>query len=158
MTGYTTAISGHIYDSRTLVMVYDCRTLDIIIWQLSVNGCRFDINFDTADYFDIFIFQEGTIGHDLVIKPLPLHIRKYLTKKKLQNFQAGDLEGSSSDGDEMFLDREVTLGQDQISKNGFPLDSENEGTLSHPHHVVYRRQSSDNSDLRFSDFGKIIIL
>lgn len=105
-----------------------------------------------------FTFQEGTIGHDLVIKPLPLHIRKYLSKKKLESLQNGDLEGSSSDGDEMFLDREVTLGQDQISSNGFPFDSQNEGSLSHPHHVVFRRQSSDNSDLRFSDFGKIYIL
>lgn len=93
-----------------------------------------------------------------MIKPLPLHIRKYLSKKKIENFQNGDLEGSSSDGDEMFLDREVTLGQDQISTNGFPLDSQNKGSISHPHHVVFRRQSSDNSDLRFSDFGKINIL
>lgn len=93
-----------------------------------------------------------------MIKPLPLHIRKYLSKKKVENFQNGDLEGSSSDGDEMFLDREATLGHDQISDNEFPLDSENEESISHPHHVVFRRQSSDNSDLRFSDFGKINIL
>lgn len=93
-----------------------------------------------------------------MIKPLPLHIRKYLSKKKVENFQNGDLEGSSSDGDEMFLDREATLGHDQISDNEFPLDSENKESISHPHHVVFRRQSSDNSDLRFSDFGKINIL
>lgn len=68
-----------------------------------------------------------------------------------------DLEGgSSSDGDEMFLDKEMRLGQDQIARNGFPLRNEEiESSTVHPHHVIYRRHSFDNNDIRFSDFGKI---
>lgn len=65
-----------------------------------------------------------------------------------------NLEGSSSDADEMFLDKEISLGQDQIAKNGFPLGKEEEPmSTMHPQHVVYRRQSHNNNDYKFSDFG-----
>lgn len=65
-----------------------------------------------------------------------------------------NLEGSSSDGDEMFLDKEISLGQDQIAKNGFPLGKEEEQMFTvHPQHVAYRRQSHNNNDYKFSDFG-----
>ncbi len=89
-----------------------------------------------------------------MIKPLPIHLRKHLTQKKFEKLQNDDLEGSSSDGDEMFLDREISLGQDQIAKDGFPLGEDDGKATIHPHHVVYRRQSHDNTDTRFSDFGK----
>ena len=74
-----------------------------------------------------------------------------------KNKMTDDLEGSNTDGDEMFMDREIKLGQDQIAKNGFPLgkeeDDEQNETTFHPHHVVFRRQSHVNDDLKFSDFG-----
>ena len=85
-----------------------------------------------------------------------------------KNKMTDDVEGSNTDGDEMFMDREMKLGQDQIAKNGFPLgkgeaaaaaaatadDDEQNETTFHPHHVVFRRQSHVNDDLKFSDFGE----
>lgn len=54
----------------------------------------------------------------------------------------------------MFLDKEMNLGQDQVAKNGFPLGKEDDSLAKiHPQHVVYRRHSYANNDIKFSDFG-----
>ncbi|XP_065200009.1 A disintegrin and metalloproteinase with thrombospondin motifs like isoform X2 [Planococcus citri] len=107
------------------------------------------------DNDDGSLLMEGTIGHDLVIKPLPIHLRKHLNQVKTYSAkESDDLEESNSDGDEMFLDKEMSLGQDQIARNGFPLDKEDKSLSKiHPQHVVYRRHSQDNNDVKFSDFA-----
>lgn len=72
--------------------------------------------------------------------------------------ESDDLEESSSDGDEMFLDKEMSLGQDQIATNGFPLGNEDESLNKiHAQHVVYRRHSHTDNDIKFSDFGELLI-
>lgn len=73
----------------------------------------------------LFLFQEGTIGHDLVVKPVPSHVRKHI------------LDPADIEAERHRLPDNVTLGAKDFV---------------HHQHIVYRRNSADSTDL--SDFGK----
>lgn len=80
--------------------------------------------------------QEGTIGEDYVVKPIPSMYRRHL---------------ESNSDDEMFLDQEVQNGDDEVSKQGFPLKSPK--FVAHHKHVVYRRNPGE-ADRNAGDYGK----
>uniref|UniRef100_A0A1B6E598 Peptidase M12B domain-containing protein n=1 Tax=Clastoptera arizonana TaxID=38151 RepID=A0A1B6E598_9HEMI len=77
------------------------------------------------------LLMQGTIGHDLVLKPVPAHIRQHL-----------DSEEEEDDDDEMFLDEEAA--DDQVVSGGFPLAPQHK-------HIVYRRDIQDPD--QFSDYA-----
>lgn len=92
----------------------------------------------------IFIFvcvQEGTIGHDLVVKPVPATVRQHLDDEP------------PADDDELFLDDEGEDLEDDVAvSGGFPLKGRRRRALSQTHrHIVYRR--SPNEGDSFSDYG-----
>lgn len=78
------------------------------------------------------VWQEGTIGGDLVVKPVPASVRQHLDHR-------------TDDDDEAFLDEEVE--EDVVSRGGFPLPPKH-------HHIVYRRNIADPADGELSDYGK----
>lgn len=79
-----------------------------------------------------YLLQEGTIGSDLVVKPVPASVRQHLD-------QVGD-------DDEAFLDEEVA--EDVAVSGGFPLPPKH-------HHIVYRRSIPDPTEGELSDYGKM---
>jgi hypothetical protein len=78
--------------------------------------------------------QEGTIGDDLVVKPVPASVRQHLDSRK-----------DPRDDDEAFLDEEVA--EDVAVTDGFPLH-----LPPRHHHIVYRRSVQDTVDM--SDYGQ----
>ncbi|XP_050440834.1 venom metalloproteinase 3 isoform X2 [Adelges cooleyi] len=74
------------------------------------------------DHKDGTILMEGTIGDHLVVKPIPSVYRRHV---------------QSTPDDEMFLDKEISNGEDVVSKYGFPLKPQK--LVAHHKHVVYRR-------------------
>lgn len=82
--------------------------------------------------------QEGTIGEHLVMKPVPSMYRKHV---------------QSTSDDEMFLDQEIENGDDQVSRQGFPLKSSK--LVAHHKHVVYRR--NPETDRNAGDYGKAFV-
>ena len=94
------------------------------------------------------MFQEGTIGHDLVVKPVPASVRQYLDQSDLLK-QGVD--------DEMFLDEEgEEIQEDMAVETGFPLrrvQGTNSSELQPQHHIVYRRSSQQDEAPEFSDYG-----
>lgn len=88
-------------------------------------------------------FQEGTIGHDLVVKPVPASVRQHLE------------EHGPHDDDEAFLDEdedEDLLAEDEEVDDDEELQHE---PLDHPH-IVFRR-ATNYEPSESSDFGKKII-
>lgn len=83
-------------------------------------------------YFTFYYSQEGTIGHDLVLKPVPAHVRQHLDNSRDKN----------EDDDEMFLDDEAM--EDEAVPGGFPLAPQHK-------HIVYRRSVQETD--QFSDYG-----
>jgi hypothetical protein len=94
------------------------------------------------------MFQEGTIGHDLVVKPVPASIRQHLDHSDLSKHGLDD---------EMFLDEEGEEIQEDIAvETGFPLrrvKGTNSSELQPQHHIVYRRSSQENEGPESSDYG-----
>lgn len=80
--------------------------------------------------------QEGTIGPDLVVKPVPASVRQHLDSGRRRDVD---------DDDEAFLDEEAA--EDVAVKSGFPLP------LALSHHIVYRR-STPLPDPDLSDYGQ----
>ncbi|XP_047001480.1 A disintegrin and metalloproteinase with thrombospondin motifs 1 [Schistocerca americana] len=96
------------------------------------------------DAADGKLLLEGTIGHDLVVKPVPAAVRQHL--------------GPSVDDDEMFLDAEGEDLEDDVAvTSGFPLGINATADRSpraarelaaagvHPH-IVYRRAGGHHRD------------
>jgi hypothetical protein len=93
-------------------------------------------------------FQEGTIGHDLVVKPVPASVQQHLDQPRLSKHGVDD---------EMFLDEDGEDIQEDIAvETGFPLrrvQSANGSELKPQQHIVYRRSSRQNEEPEFSDYG-----
>lgn len=110
--------------------------------------------------------QEGTIGHDLVVKPVPASVRQHLDSKR---------RGCDPD-DEMFLDGEDEDGAEDEAVAGFPLGKDSNGDVrfedggqpaghrrlrrdaatEHHAHIVYKRAGSAGGDTAhpdLSDYG-----
>lgn len=83
--------------------------------------------------------QEGTIGPDLVVKPVPASVRQHLDSGRRRN--------ADDDDDEAFLDEEAA--EDVAVKSGFPLP------LALSRHIVYKR-STPLPDPDMSDFGQYL--
>lgn len=97
-----------------------------------------------------FMFQEGTIGHDLVVKPVPASVRQHLDQPR---------DSKRGDDDEMFLDENgEDIQEDVAIETGFPLRRIQSTSNSEPkpqQHIIYRRSSSQFEEPEFSDYGNI---
>lgn len=80
-----------------------------------------------------FFFKEGSIGADLVVRPLPTHLR----------------DGTTPDlsDDELFLDGD---GEEVSIDTGLPIKRQ---VTKLAQHVVYKRGSKSSED-HFGDYGK----
>ncbi|XP_054274250.1 A disintegrin and metalloproteinase with thrombospondin motifs 16-like isoform X2 [Macrosteles quadrilineatus] len=85
---------------------------------------------------DNSLLLEGTIGEDLVVKPVPASVRQHLDSRP-------DPEAKDVD-DEAFLDEEAA--EDVAVTDGFPLH-----LGPRHHHIVYRRSVQDSMDM--SDYA-----
>ncbi|XP_066999385.2 A disintegrin and metalloproteinase with thrombospondin motifs like isoform X2 [Anabrus simplex] len=96
------------------------------------------------DRSDGGLLMEGTIGHDLVLKPVPARVRQHLD----------DNDKDESD-DEMFLDEEgEDIANDVAVKSGFPLRRDRRSASVSPHHhIVYRRSGAENKMEALSDYA-----
>jgi hypothetical protein len=96
------------------------------------------------------MFQEGTIGHDLVVKPVPASVRQHLDQSR---------DSKHGDDDEMFLDENgEDLQEDVAVETGFPLRRIPSTSNSEPkpqQHIIYRRSTFQNEESEFSDYGNI---
>jgi hypothetical protein len=94
------------------------------------------------------MLQEGTIGHDLVVKPVPASVQQHLDQSYVSKHGMDD---------EMFLDEDGEEIQEDIAvETGFPLrrvQGTNSSELKPQHHIVYRRSSRQNEAEEFSDYG-----
>lgn len=93
----------------------------------------------------LFWFQEGSIGSQLVVRPLPPRLRGTLKPANNQNLT--DVE--SANDDEMFLDQDGELSAEVAIDTGLPI-KRNKDTQ---HHIVYKRKDKDHED-NYSDYGK----
>lgn len=87
------------------------------------------------------IFQEGSIGHDLVIKPLPKRFSTKLHNKK--EYNTSDLND-----DEMFLDADGDLSSEVSIDTGLPIKRKSKGYQ----HIVYKRDREEEDEF-LSDYG-----
>lgn len=71
-----------------------------------------------------------------MVKPIPSAYRRH---------------AQTTQDDEMFLDQEIRDGQDEVSKQGFPLKTPK--FVAHHKHVVYRRNPGE-ADKSAGDYGK----
>ncbi|XP_050541109.1 venom metalloproteinase 3 isoform X2 [Daktulosphaira vitifoliae] len=85
------------------------------------------------DHNDGTILMEGTIGEHLVVKPIPSLYRKHV---------------QSVPDDEIFMDQEIDNGDNEVSKQGFPLKPQK---FVHHKHIVYRR--NPDSDTNSGDYA-----
>ncbi|XP_023723551.1 A disintegrin and metalloproteinase with thrombospondin motifs adt-2 isoform X2 [Cryptotermes secundus] len=89
------------------------------------------------------LLVEGTIGHDLVVKPVPASVQQHLDKQPLHS-EHGD--------DEMFLDEDGEhIQEDVVVDSGFPLRRIR--STKPQQHIVYRRSSAHNEELESSDYA-----
>nr|CAD7571306.1 unnamed protein product [Timema californicum] len=73
---------------------------------------------------------EGTIGHDLVLKPVPASVRQHL------------------DDDEMFLDSEgEDISEDVAVGSGFPLRRSRRSAAAVHRHIVFKRDGAHDDTL-----------
>lgn len=90
------------------------------------------------------MLQEGSIGKDLVIKPLPKHLRK-----------AKQLIPDLSD-DELFLNQD-DLNSEVSIDTGLPIHRNNKrsrrSAINLNEHVIYKRKL--NEEEYYGDYGKI---
>jgi hypothetical protein len=92
----------------------------------------------------LFLLQEGTIGHDLVVKPVPESVQQHLDRP---------LHSKHGDDDEIFLDEDgEDIKEDVAVKSGFPLRRIR--STKSQQHIVYRR-SSARKELESSDYGSV---
>ncbi|CAH0390968.1 unnamed protein product [Bemisia tabaci] len=107
------------------------------------------------DKHDGTYLMEGTIGHDLIVKPVPAHLRKHQAGgardegRSEPEFQNGTED--SDDNDEVFLTKEVRRGEDVAVESGFPLKSSLDLDDFQHKHIVYRRQSNHSN--HFGDYA-----
>nr|CAD7589824.1 unnamed protein product [Timema genevievae] len=74
--------------------------------------------------------MEGTIGHDLVLKPVPASVRQHL------------------DDDEMFLDSEgEDISEDVAVGSGFPLRRSRRSAAAAHRHIVFKRDGAHDDTL-----------
>ncbi|XP_046677312.1 A disintegrin and metalloproteinase with thrombospondin motifs 16 isoform X2 [Homalodisca vitripennis] len=88
------------------------------------------------DPADSSLLLEGTIGDELIVKPVPASVRQHL--------DTNHPSLSRDDDDEAFLDEEA--GEDEAVREGFPLQPKH-------HHIVYRRSISHTIDQELSDYA-----
>ncbi|XP_075227661.1 sol narae metalloprotease isoform X2 [Lycorma delicatula] len=103
-----------------------------------------------TDNDDGSLLIEGTIGHDLIVKPVPASVRQHLDERRKNSRNKDD------DDDEVFMDDEVAAGEDFVSIGGFPLPAAIRNYTSQNNqrrhtHIVYKR--SENSDSQFNDYA-----
>ncbi|RZF38947.1 hypothetical protein LSTR_LSTR017517, partial [Laodelphax striatellus] len=104
------------------------------------------------DVHDGSLLLEGTIGHDLIVKPVPAGVRQHLDDK--QNDDDDVIEREDYIDDELFLDDETAAGEAYVSPDGFPIQRpsnrtsffgrRNQDIISH---IVYKRNGSEEADL-----------
>ncbi|XP_021914006.1 A disintegrin and metalloproteinase with thrombospondin motifs 16 isoform X2 [Zootermopsis nevadensis] len=94
------------------------------------------------------LLVEGTIGHDLVVKPVPASVRQHLDQPR---------DSKRGDDDEMFLDENgEDIQEDVAIETGFPLRRIQSTSNSEPkpqQHIIYRRSSSQFEEPEFSDYA-----
>ncbi|XP_018564553.1 A disintegrin and metalloproteinase with thrombospondin motifs 1 isoform X2 [Anoplophora glabripennis] len=91
------------------------------------------------------IVVEGSIGSQLVIRPLPARLRGTLKPANNQSI----VEGASTNDDEMFLDQDGELSAEVAIDTGLPIKRNKEATQ---HHIVYKRKDKDHED-NYSDYA-----
>lgn len=87
-------------------------------------------------------FQEGSIGSDLVIRPLPPRLHSQPPKENDAKILPDD--------DEMFLDDDGELSSEVAIDTGLPIKRNTEHIQSHQH-IVYKRKNPQEDTL--SDYG-----
>ncbi|XP_069676454.1 A disintegrin and metalloproteinase with thrombospondin motifs like isoform X2 [Periplaneta americana] len=93
------------------------------------------------------LLVEGTIGHDLVVKPVPASVRQHLDRQSKAH-------RNDNDDDEMFLDEDGEDIQEDIAvESGFPLRRLQRPSSKPQQHIVYRRSAPQNEELAFSDYA-----
>ncbi|KAJ8923959.1 hypothetical protein NQ315_006735 [Exocentrus adspersus] len=90
------------------------------------------------------VVVEGSIGSQLVIRPLPSRLRGTLKPANNQNISTS----TSTSDDEMFLDQDGELSAEVAIDTGFPI-KRNANT---PHHIIYKRKDKDHED-SYSDYA-----
>lgn len=90
-------------------------------------------------------FQEGSIGSDIVIRPIPprlLNAAASSSKKAKANGQDED--------DEMFLDSDGELNSEVAIDTGLPIKRKTQ-VIQGQQHIVYKR--TGNQEDTMSDYG-----
>lgn len=111
------------------------------------------------------MLQEGTIGHDLVVKPVPASVRQHLDSN------------TKDPDDELFLDEEDDASDEAV--RGFPLGKDSNRDVlfedaaspgedarpgrrrlrraaAHHAHIVYKRAGSESAESPdLSDYGTV---
>lgn len=83
------------------------------------------------------LFQEGTIGRDLVVKPVPASMRHLVAKPD----------------DEVFLDaRNEDIQNDVTMDTGRKIRSKRDSKDVYHHHIIFKRSQPTEED-DFSDYG-----
>ncbi|XP_039297301.1 A disintegrin and metalloproteinase with thrombospondin motifs 16 isoform X3 [Nilaparvata lugens] len=112
------------------------------------------------DVHDGSLLLEGTIGHDLIVKPVPTGVRQHLDDKHSDD-DDDLIEREKEDyiDDQLFLDDETAAGEAFVSPDGFPINGNAPNRTSffgrrNPDiisHIVYKRNGSEEADL--SDYA-----
>ncbi|XP_044745503.1 A disintegrin and metalloproteinase with thrombospondin motifs 16 isoform X2 [Coccinella septempunctata] len=93
------------------------------------------------------IVVEGSIGPDLVIRPIPARLRNKILKTYANN-KSEEVPYNPSD-DEMFLDTDGELSAEVSIDTGVPIKRKKIHKL---HHIVYKKKK-DRQDETFSDYA-----
>lgn len=97
----------------------------------------------------LFLFQEGSIGSHLVIRPIPPRLQGSVIPRKNKNATNSD----SINDDEMFLDQDGELSSEVAIDTGLPI---RRNKTTHHHIIIKRIQEDDDGAL--SDYGKYFLI
>nr|CAD7393389.1 unnamed protein product [Timema cristinae] len=98
-----------------------------------------EVELNTTSALANYATEEGTIGHDLVLKPVPASVRQHL------------------DDDEMFLDSEgEDISEDVAVGSGFPLRRSRRSAVAVHRHIVFKRDGAHDDTL--GDYGPLLPL
>lgn len=113
-----------------------------------------------------FCFQEGSIGSDMVIRPLParLHPVANVTTAPSQNTTVNETAAEETDvheasDDEMFLDADGELSSEVAIDTGLPIKRKGQdGTEAESRghkHIIYKRKGQEEDTM--SDYGEFML-